>query len=102
MRWHPKASRPPTDLVNGPRADFKAGKLESREATPPPSTHQAARDRAAVVTVGIIQILAAALRRWNAGDLAALASVRAEIAAMLRDEFSDVARQTMTDTWIDD
>jgi hypothetical protein len=34
--------------------------------------------------------------------LAALASVRAEIAATLREEFADVERQTLNDTRLND
>jgi hypothetical protein len=62
----------------------------------------AARDRAAVATTAIMQIVTAALRRWSDGDLTALASVRAEIATTLRDEFADVERQILNDTRIND
>jgi hypothetical protein len=54
----------------------------------------AARDRAAVTATTIIGIVTGALRRWNAGDPTALATVRAEIESTLRDEFADVARTT--------
>lgn len=65
---------------------------------PNPQRYPAAHDRAAVVTTAIIQIVATALRRWNAGDLAALASVRAEITATLREEFADAEQQILNDT----
>lgn len=64
--------------------------------------HVAARDRAAVVTTAIIQIVVSALRRWNAGDLADLASVRAEIAATLREEFADVEQQVLNEIRLND
>ena len=64
--------------------------------------HVAARDRAAVVTTAIIQIVVSALRRRNAGDLAALASMRAEIAATLREEFAEVEQQVLNEIRLND
>jgi hypothetical protein len=83
-------------IVFGPFAAMQAAHVADT------CDHVAARDRAAVVTTAIIQIVASALRRWNAGDLAALASVRAEIAATLREEFADVEQQILNDTRSDD
>jgi hypothetical protein len=60
------------------------------------------RDRAAVVTPTLLRIFAAAFRRWHAGDQGALTDMRAEIESTLRDEFHDVARQTLNDIRIDD
>jgi hypothetical protein len=56
------------------------------------------RDRASVVAASITLIVASALRKWHAtGDLATLADVRAEITAMLREEFRGVAQQTLSE-----
>ena len=53
----------------------------------------AVRDRAAVTTTAILQIVRKALLAWLNGGQCNMASTRAEIQALLRDEFSDVARE---------
>jgi hypothetical protein len=60
------------------------------------------RDRAAVVTTAIIQIVAGALQRWNAGDPAALGAVRAEVTDYLRDEIHDIERTVRDEIRPDD
>jgi hypothetical protein len=52
-----------------------------------------ARDRAAVATTAIIQIVGTALVEWFNRDQPDLAAARAEIETILRDEFFDIARQ---------
>lgn len=52
-------------------------------------------DRATVVTTAILQIVTRAFR--VGGSEADLADVRAEITALLRDEFDDIQRQTRDD-----
>jgi hypothetical protein len=51
----------------------------------------AVRDRAAVATTAILQIVRKALLAWLNGGQCNMASTRAEIQALLRDEF---ARET--------
>jgi hypothetical protein len=52
----------------------------------------AVRDRAAVTSTAVVQIVATALRRWNAGDPTALSAARAAVANYLRDEIADIER----------
>jgi hypothetical protein len=52
-----------------------------------------AHDRAAVVTVGVLQIINTALLRWFDGDDADMPAARAAVENLLRDEFFDIARQ---------
>lgn len=56
-----------------------------------------AQDRAAAVTTTVI-----AISRRLPCDGASLALVRAEIEAVLRDEFSDIKRQTLNDIRLND
>jgi hypothetical protein len=56
-----------------------------------------ARDRAAVTATAILQIIRRALVAWLDRDHADFAAVRAEIETVLRDEFADVARTTLTE-----
>jgi hypothetical protein len=51
-------------------------------------------DRAAVVTTSILLVTRRALRGWLHRDRVDLAAVRAEIEAMLRDEFTNIAQTT--------
>ena len=48
------------------------------------------RDRAAVVTTAVLQVIRVWRHRENAGEAA-----RSEIETLLRDEFADVARATL-------
>ncbi len=54
---------------------------------------QVTRDRANVIATTIISIIVDALRDWLHGDPADLASVRAQIESLLRDEFHDIRRE---------
>ena len=54
----------------------------------------AVRDRAAVTTTAILQIVRKALLAWLDGGQRNMAGTRAEIQTLLRDEFADVARET--------
>ncbi len=64
-----KATRPTTESVNRPRADFQAGKLEVREATPTkPALQHAGR---------LLGILEANLKRATEPEL--IARLRAAI-----------------------
>jgi hypothetical protein len=53
------------------------------------------RDRAAVVTTAILQSIRKALLAWLDGDRPDIASLRIKIQTLLRDEFADVARETL-------
>jgi hypothetical protein len=61
-----------------------------------------ARDRAAIVTGAILQIARQALLRWLYRDGTNMAGARGEIEAILRDEFSDIARETRNEIRRDD
>jgi hypothetical protein len=52
-----------------------------------------ARDRAALVTGIILDVIANAFRAWLYGNSMALANVRAEIERLIRDEIHDVKRE---------
>ena len=52
-------------------------------------------DRAAAVTTAILQALRKALLAWLDGNHPDMAGTRAEIQSLLRDEFADVARETL-------
>ena len=65
------------------------------------STPNHTRDRAAIVTTAILRIVQEALRAWLYRGDAAMPSARAEIEAVLRDEFADVARMTRDEIRID-
>ena len=59
-------------------------------------------DRAAIVATAVVQIVVNALHgRRGGGSAAALATARAAVAAQLRDEFAEVARQARADMQID-
>lgn len=62
----------------------------------------APRDRAGVVATSILLIVATAQRGWMAGDEISVADVRAEIAALLRDEFSDTQYTTLCEIRLED
>jgi hypothetical protein len=63
----------------------------------PVAEHSFARDRAAVVTTAVLQIVTRALIGWFCHEAADLAGGRAAIEAILRDEFEAVARQTLNE-----
>jgi hypothetical protein len=65
----------------------------------PAADHSAcfAQDRAAVVTTKVLQIGRRVLTAWLHRERADMAGARAEIAALLRDEFHDVALTTMNE-----
>ena len=52
------------------------------------------QDRAAAVTRAILLIFSTAVHRWFSGQPLGLSAVRAEIEAVLREEFADIARMT--------
>ena len=59
-------------------------------------------DRSAVVTTAILQIVRRVLTAWLRREHAGMAGVRVEIAALLRDEFNDVARTTLNEIRLED
>ena len=61
-----------------------------------------AKDRAAVVAPAILQIVRGVLTAWLHGERADMAGARAEIEALLRDEFGDTARTTLNEIRLDD
>jgi hypothetical protein len=65
----------------------------------PAADHSArfAQDRAAVVTRAILQIVCSALIAWLHGEHADMAGARDAIEALLRDEFSELARTTFNE-----
>jgi hypothetical protein len=52
-------------------------------------------DRAAVTTTAILQTVRKGLLAWLDGKHPDMAGTRAEIQTLLRDEFADVARETL-------
>jgi len=50
------------------------------------------KDRAAVVTTAILQVVVSALRQWLNERGVGLSAVRVEVENILREEFADVAR----------
>jgi len=54
-------------------------------------------DRAGVVTANVLLVVRKALLAWLNGDDLDFTFVRAEIAAILRDEFHDATRQAITE-----
>ena len=54
-------------------------------------------DRAGVATAAILQIVRMGLLLWIDGGRPDMTSVRAEIQNLLRDEFADVARVTVSE-----
>ena len=64
----------------------------------PAAARVSAQDRAAAVTTPVLAIVCHALRDWiDQDDAADLADVRAEIETLLREEFADVARTTLSE-----
>ena len=61
-----------------------------------------AKDRAAVVTRAILQIVRGALIAWVHRERADMEGAGAEIEALLRDEFGDTARTTLNEIRLDD
>jgi hypothetical protein len=61
-----------------------------------------AKDRAAAVTVTIIEVLRRALHTWLHQDNTDFAAARTEIESILRGEFDDVARQAANEIRYDD
>jgi hypothetical protein len=59
-----------------------------------PRVQPCAKDRAAVVTTAILQIVKMSMRALLHGDAGAL---RDEIEATLRNEFADIARTTLNE-----
>jgi hypothetical protein len=83
------------DVVAIP-ADVKAAHIVT--ATRPPC----GRDRAAVVTIAILQIVREALRGWLYRRDVDLSDVRTSIEALLRDEFAGVQQQAIADRSLPD
>jgi hypothetical protein len=61
------------------------------------ANHGCAHDRASVTATVILQIVRSALTAWLQRDQAAVASVRGEVEAVLRAEFDDVVRTTLSE-----
>jgi hypothetical protein len=61
-----------------------------------------ARDRAAVVTTAVIQVLREAQPAWFDGQDVDIAAVRSEIERILRNEFEEIARQTRDEIALSD
>jgi hypothetical protein len=55
----------------------------------------AVRNRAAIVTTAILQTVRKGLLSWLDGDRPDTASIRIKIQTLLRDAFTDVARDTL-------
>ncbi len=64
-----------------------------------PAARVFAQDRAAAVVVAVLTIVRRALRAWAShGDVAGLADeMRTEIETLLRGEFADIARSTISE-----
>ena len=79
------------------RARYRPRRSDNVLEFPAPAGAPAlACDRAAVVTTAVLATICNALRDWiDRGAAAGLADVRAEIEALLREEFADVAHTTI-------
>ena len=73
--------------------------ISTLTASPPTATNTSRLDRAAVVATAIMQIVEAALRAvlHDGDDNDEGCTLRAAIEALLRDEFADIARTTLSE-----
>ena len=60
------------------------------------------RDRAPVVVTAIFQVLATTVPAWPNGDPESVAAAHAEAVAILREEFHEIQRQTLTEIRLTD
>jgi hypothetical protein len=61
-----------------------------------------AKDRAAVVTAAILQMVRGELTAWQHREHVDMAGLRNSITSLLRDEFNDVARKILNEIRLDD